>query len=127
MADDTVDVRYDGAGGPLSVFIEVGIGPIGAAYDLRLWNAQRTKFMKLTHGSLTARTMEPFTLPEPIAELDGLIVECVGEVGPNPAAGTVMVVKIRQDMRTIGQGSQTSTGGEFVFEPTIGIRLRSGA
>jgi hypothetical protein len=127
VADDTVDVTYDRTGGPLSVFIEVGIGPIGASYDLRLWDETRTKFMKLTHGSLTAKTMEPFTLPEPIADLDGLIVECVGEVGPRPAAGTVMVVKIRQDMQTIGQHARASAGGEFVFEPTIGIRLRRGA
>ena len=125
MPGTIVEVRYRKAGGPLSVFVEVGIGPIGASYDLRLWNESHTKFMKLTHGSLTSKAMEPFKLPEPITDLDGLIVECIGEVGPKPTAGTRMVMKIRQDMETIGQASQAAAGGEFVFEPTIDIQLRS--
>ncbi len=124
MATTPKLVFYDRAGGPLFVSVEVGIGPVGASYDLRLWDETHTKFMRLTQGSLATGAMQPFKLPEPVADLDELIVECVGAVGPKPAAGTRMLVKIRQDVATIGEHGAASAGGEFVFEPVIGVRLR---
>jgi hypothetical protein len=78
------EIRFDRKGGPVTVEIVFGYVQVGA-YAVVLWNTEGKSRRKLGEGINTDQVPDVYSLPSPIADNDGSILDCTATIlGGNP-------------------------------------------